>query len=132
MLAHVSGLDGAGHTYGLRHSEIERKLLDTEKIMQTIIEKMDNNTTLLVWGDHGMTIDGNHGGSELLEMRTTLFAYQKTPFPMYEHYDKGALRKYFRNIDKTVKHLDLAPILSMLLDVPFPFSSLGFMHPIFA
>lgn len=47
---------------------------------------MDNETTLIVFGDHGMTDSGNHGGGSLMEMRTVLFAYQKTPFPMTSLY----------------------------------------------
>ena len=36
---------------------------------------MDDKTTLVVFGDHGMTTDGNHGGLTDLEMRSALFAY---------------------------------------------------------
>lgn len=50
------------------------------------MELMDDQTTLVVFGDHGMTESGNHGGGSELEMRTVLFAYQKTAFPMAEHY----------------------------------------------
>ena len=130
MLAHVIGVDSAGHTYDSMSSEIERKLLDSEKIIKTIVDKMDDKTTLVVFGDHGMTYDGNHGGSSLLEMRTVLFSHQKTPFPMYKKYNK--LSHSFEDMDKTIKQVDLAAILAMLLDVPFPFSNLGIFHPLFA
>ena len=63
MLLHVIGMDCAGHTYGSTHPEITRKLLDTEKFIEQIIEKMDDDTTLVVFGDHGMTPGGSHGGS---------------------------------------------------------------------
>jgi phosphatidylinositol glycan class O len=36
---------------------------------------MDDKTTLLIFGDHGMTEDGNHGGDSLLELSTVIFAY---------------------------------------------------------
>ena len=36
---------------------------------------MDDDTTLVIFGDHGMTEDGSHGGSSEEEMRTVLFAY---------------------------------------------------------
>ena len=76
---------------------------------------MDNKTTLVVFGDHGMTTDGNHGGLTDLEMRSALFAYQKTPFHMYKHYNKPALRGSFEEMDKTLKQLDITPIVSSLL-----------------
>ena len=75
MVAHLIGLDHAGHTHGPTHPELERKLLDVERIVENIIDKMDDETTLLVFGDHGMTQDGSHGGSSEIEMRTVLFSY---------------------------------------------------------
>ena len=89
MMAHIIGIDSAGHTYNSRSDEIERKLYDTQTIIHEIINKMDDKTTLLVFGDHGMTDDGNHGGESQLEMRTVLFAYQKTPFPISEFYRRN-------------------------------------------
>ncbi len=62
MIGHVIGIDHAGHTFGANHLETERKLLETEKAIQRIINKMDSNTVLIVFGDHGMTNEGNHGG----------------------------------------------------------------------
>ena len=75
MVAHLIGLDHAGHTHGPTHPELERKLLDVERIVENIIDKMDDETTLVVFGDHGMTQDGSHGGSSEIEMRTVLFSY---------------------------------------------------------
>jgi GPI ethanolamine phosphate transferase 3 subunit O len=62
MLAHVIGVDSAGHTYNSQNENIERKLRDTEDLIREVIELMDSKTTLIVYGDHGMTDDGNHGG----------------------------------------------------------------------
>ena len=33
MLGHIIGVDSAGHTYQSQHSEIERKLRDTQEII---------------------------------------------------------------------------------------------------
>ena len=43
---------------------------------------MDNNTILMLYGDHGMTVEGNHGGDSENEIRTVFFAYTKSGFPM--------------------------------------------------
>ena len=75
MIAHLIGLDHAGHAFGTKHPKLEEKLLDVEDIVERIIEKMDDDTTLVVFGDHGMTPEGSHGGSSELEMRTVVFAY---------------------------------------------------------
>jgi phosphatidylinositol glycan class O len=83
-----------------------------------------------VFGDHGMTESGNHGGGSENEMRTVLFAYQKTPFPMAQYYDQ--YRESFTEIDKTLKQVDLTAILSVLLNTAFPFSNMGVFHPLFA
>lgn len=90
---------------------------------------MDDQTTLVVFGDHGMTSDGNHGGSGEDEMRSVLFAYSKTPFPQYEHFKN--MQKDFKEMNKSIKQVDLAAIVSVLLDLPFPFSNLGVFHPAF-
>ena len=82
LLCHILGVDHAGHTYNANHIEIERKLNDTEKIIKNIINKMDNDTILLVFGDHGMTDDGNHGGGTLNELKSVLFSYSKSGFPI--------------------------------------------------
>ena len=86
MLIHMIGLDCAAHTFGSRSPEIERKLLETESFIEKVIKTMDFDTTLVVFGDHGMTEEGNHGGDTLLEMRTGVFAYQKKPFPLGKLY----------------------------------------------
>jgi phosphatidylinositol glycan class O len=98
-------------------------------MLMNIIEKMDDHTTLIVFGDHGMTSDGNHGGSAEDEMRSVVFSYQKKPFPMYEKF-----KKYFSDLtdmNKAIKQVDLAAIVSVLLDIPFPYSNLGVFHPAF-
>ena len=90
---------------------------------------MDNDTTLVVYGDHGMTEEGSHGGNSELEMRTALFAYQKEPFPFAKKYRE--LHHHFGLIDNVIKQVDLAAIGAELTNVPTPFSNLGILHPAF-
>lgn len=91
---------------------------------------MDSETTLLIHGDHGMTVRGDHGGSSILEMSSILFAHQKTPFPMHQYHDD--MVDAFVNMDRSIKILDVPAIVSYILDIPIPFVSLGVIHPAFS
>lgn len=75
LVSHIIGVDSSGHNYNSRSPHLERKLLDSEKLIKEIMEKMDDQTTLIIFGDHGMTEDGNHGGNTDLELATVFFAY---------------------------------------------------------
>jgi phosphatidylinositol glycan class O len=88
---------------------------------------MDDKTTLIVYGDHGMTASGDHGGSTDMELKTVFFAYQKTPFPLGELYQKE--RESFETFDKNFKISDITSTMSLLLDIPFPFVNIGAFHP---
>jgi len=82
LVGHFLGIDHAGHTFYANHSEIERKVVETEQNIEEIIKALDNDTVLILYGDHGMTNDGNHGGGTQDELRTRLFGYSKSGFPM--------------------------------------------------
>jgi hypothetical protein len=43
---------------------------------------MDQDTVLIVYGDHGMNDGGNHGVETIGEIRTIIFSYTKSGFPM--------------------------------------------------
>lgn len=62
LVAHILGIDHAGHSFHANHTEIERKVVETEEILEKVISQLDNDTVLILYGDHGMTNDGNHGG----------------------------------------------------------------------
>lgn len=79
-IGHVVGIDHAGHTYGSDNEHIERKILETEAELKQVINLLDDDTTLIVFGDHGMTEGGNHGGGSEMELRSVLFAYRKSGF----------------------------------------------------
>ena len=82
MVAHLLGIDHGGHAFYANHSEIERKIIETEAVLTDFIREMDNDTVIVLFGDHGMTEDGNHGGGTPNEMKTVVFSYCKSGFPM--------------------------------------------------
>jgi hypothetical protein len=69
-----------------------------------------------VVGDHGMTETGDHGGDSDREVRAALFAYT--------HADATPFAPYSRP-HPAVPQIDLVPTLSLLLDAPIPYASLG-------
>jgi len=79
-------MDHAGHVTDIYSDDHNRKRFDIEKSLEKLIDNMDDDTTLVLFGDHGQTKTGSHGGSSEEEMRTVFFAYQKKPFPMAEKY----------------------------------------------
>jgi phosphatidylinositol glycan class O len=58
---------------------MDRKLSQMDDALQTIFAKIDkaNDTcqVAFVFGDHGMTEDGNHGGGSNEETHAALFAH---------------------------------------------------------
>lgn len=75
LVAHIIGVDSSGHNYNSKSLHLQRKLKDSQALIADIITRIDDKTTLLVFGDHGMTKDGNHGGDTAFEISTVLFAY---------------------------------------------------------
>ena len=91
---------------------------------------MDGNTTLLLYGDHGLTQDGNHGGGTKFETRTVLFGYTKSGFPL-QRQTKKIKSLLESHLYEDTKQLDIVSIAANLLEIPVPFSSLGILNPLF-
>lgn len=50
--------------------------------LRGLVERLENDTLLVVIGDHGMTVTGDHGGDSELEISAALFLYSpKALFP---------------------------------------------------
>lgn len=58
LIAHFLGVDHCGHKYGPMHFQMSRKLDEMNKVVESIVDTMDYDTTLFVVGDHGMTGTG--------------------------------------------------------------------------
>lgn len=79
------------HTYNA--PAVTEDLFSYGIAVQDLIKTVDENTTILVFGDHG-GLNGNHGGNDIPLTSTFMFAYRKTPFPMAEYYEKNR-EKFF-------------------------------------
>eukprot|EP00501_MAST-03F_sp_TOSAG23-6_P000670 GSMAST32.ASY1.ANO1.697.1 assembled CDS len=114
IIGHFLGVDHVGHRYGPEHSAMAAKLEQMDDIIRSVVIEMEDDTLLVVMGDHGMTSDGNHGGATKEEVESTLFMYSKND-----------LHKLPSFISAGLSQVDLVPTLCLLLGVPIPFGNLG-------
>ena len=57
-----------------------------------MLERIDNETLVLVFGDHGSDPSGHHGGNTDLELNSILFAYQREAFLLDDRFFSGEER----------------------------------------
>lgn len=75
MISHFLGVDHIGHTHNAHHSFMTSRLKKMDKLACEVIKNLPPNSIFLLFGDHGMTNDGNHGGASELETDSVLFIY---------------------------------------------------------
>lgn len=116
-----------------QYNRILEDVIDTLKSLSTSGGPHEN-TLLLVMGDHGQTLNGDHGGGTAEEVETSLFAWSpKTP----PNAVLSVLGKNLCNADlhgkevcvSTMQQLDFAVTIAALLGIPFPFGSIGRVNP---
>ncbi|CAB4253003.1 similar to Saccharomyces cerevisiae YLL031C GPI13 ER membrane localized phosphoryltransferase [Maudiozyma barnettii] len=126
LIGHMLGVDHVGHKYGPNHFTMKDKQIQVTSFINEIISSLDDDTLLVVMGDHGMDHTGNHGGDSIDELESTLFLYSKRPNAFSESINVDDYS--VTNMGKTYKQVnqvDIVPTLSYLLGTPIPFNSLG-------
>lgn len=123
IFAHYLGVDHAGHRYGPDHPAMNTKLKQMDTTMRQVMDLIDDDTLLIVMGDHGMDSKGDHGGESDDEIEAAIWMYSKLPkfgrrwrFPT-----EPPLNARFHS----VAQIDFVPTLSLLLGLPIPFNNLG-------
>ncbi|XP_023226180.1 GPI ethanolamine phosphate transferase 3-like isoform X1 [Centruroides sculpturatus] len=123
IISHFLGVDHCGHRYGPSHPEMSNKLYQMDTVIRDVIQNMKNDTILFVFGDHGMTRTGDHGGDSEDEIYSALFIYN----PALNN------KNIFNEEEPVINQIDLVPTFSLLLGMPIPFSNLGsIIVPLFA
>ncbi|KAJ4833712.1 hypothetical protein Tsubulata_038620 [Turnera subulata] len=139
LIAHFLGVDHAGHIFGVDSVPMVEKLDQYNRVLQHVIEVLESqsgpgglheNTLLLVMGDHGQTLNGDHGGGGAEEVETSIFAmsFKEPPLSIPSGLDTS-----FCKVDSdgkeicisNMEQLDFAVTVSALLGIPFPFGSIG-------
>uniref|UniRef100_F7B519 GPI ethanolamine phosphate transferase 3, catalytic subunit n=1 Tax=Callithrix jacchus TaxID=9483 RepID=F7B519_CALJA len=115
LIAHFLGVDHCGHKHGPHHPEMAKKLSQMDQVIQGLVEHLENDTLLVVAGDHGMTTNGDHGGDSELEVSAALFLYSPTAlFPSIPPEEP-----------EVIPQVSLVPTLALLLGLPIPFGNIG-------
>ncbi|KAI6092421.1 GPI ethanolamine phosphate transferase [Hypoxylon rubiginosum] len=123
LIGHLLGVDHAGHRYGPNHAAMTAKLQQMDSFIRNLTQEIDDDTLLVVMGDHGMDGKGDHGGESDDEVEAALWMYSKKPI-------FGRTQPEFKTPPATAKirpvnQIDLVPTLALLLGIPIPFNNLG-------
>lgn len=136
IIGHCLGVDHVGHRVGPDHPSMLAKLSQMNEVLQRTVDSLQDDTLLIVLGDHGMDRRGDHGGDGEHETSSALWLYSKTPFIESASRAPTSLLPTVTFPDATVPHrgiqqIDLVPTLALLLGLPIPFNSLGTLVPEF-
>ncbi|KAL9625325.1 MAG: hypothetical protein Q9160_000388 [Pyrenula sp. 1 TL-2023] len=123
LIGHFLGVDHAGHRYGPNHLAMREKLSQMDNVIRRVKDLIDDDTLLVIMGDHGMDAKGDHGGESDDEVEATLWMYSKAPV-------FGRTKSEFAHPPATAKErpvgqIDLVPTLALLLGLPIPYNNLG-------
>ncbi|GAM86076.1 hypothetical protein ANO11243_040860 [Dothideomycetidae sp. 11243] len=122
IFGHYLGVDHAGHRYGPDHPAMASKLREMNDVFTRMISHIDDDTVLVVMGDHGMDAKGDHGGESDDEIEAAIWLYSKRPAfgRLPDAVEPPQTAK-----ERPVRQIDLVPTLSLLLGLPIPFNNLG-------
>ena len=136
LIGHFLGVDHAGHRVGPGHSTMKSKLQQMDQILRQVVELLDDDTLLVVIGDHGMDTKGDHGGDDPWETSAATWIYSKST-PLQAAGFEGIPMSLLPNVTfpnapsshRAIQQIDLVPSLALLLGVPIPFNNLGAIVP---
>lgn len=123
IFGHYLGVDHAGHRYGPDHSATNAKLREMDTVLREVIASLDEKTLLVVMGDHGMDVKGDHGGESDDEIEAALWMYSNKG--VFGRGHNGFMVPPATAKERPVGQIDLVPTLSLLLGMPIPFNNLG-------
>ncbi|RHZ48692.1 hypothetical protein Glove_543g52 [Diversispora epigaea] len=147
LIAHFLGVDHCGHRYGPDHPAMAEKLQQMNEMINNVTKNIEEDTIVLIMGDHGMDSKGDHGGDSDNEVESALFIYSKKKLMIQDSNYLNILSRIYNKLDKSNTHgiksftskyegkwrsipqIDFVPTLSLLLGIPIPFNNLGSLIP---
>jgi len=139
LVAHFLGVDHCGHRYNPSNEHMDQKLREMNGVIENVLEEIDDDTLLIIYGDHGMSTEGDHGGESANELNAGLFFYSKKGF-FNNNYDKEYFEKFLKDLKpieietkdeefRTIPQIDYSSTLALLLGLPIPFQNIGTIVP---
>eukprot|EP00761_Pharyngomonas_kirbyi_P009621 gb/GECH01009638.1/.p1 GENE.gb/GECH01009638.1/~~gb/GECH01009638.1/.p1 ORF type:complete len:1012 (+),score=180.60 gb/GECH01009638.1/:1-3036(+) len=124
LILHYLGLDHVGHVGGVHSKLMPDKLQEMDQVIKKIHQwscqwEQDHPqyepVLFVIFSDHGMLDNGNHGGASEKETSSVLLF----------------VSSHFKSLSdiQTVDQVDFAPTLASLLGVPIPAESIGVIIP---
>ncbi|KAI0631433.1 hypothetical protein C8Q77DRAFT_1126725 [Trametes polyzona] len=135
LIGHFLGVDHVGHRLGPDHPTMRAKQQQMDDVLRRVVDHLDDDTLLVVLGDHGMDRKGDHGGDGDHETSAALWVYSKGPQLLHP---KAAIPSHLLTTrifpgatvaTRHIQQIDLAPTLSLMLGLPIPFNNLGTVIP---
>jgi phosphatidylinositol glycan class O len=123
LIGHCLGVDHAGHRYGPDHAAMTAKLRQMDEFIRKVANAIDDETVLIVMGDHGMDSKGDHGGESDDEVEAALWVYSKKP--VFGRTNPEFIQPPETAKIRPVNQIDLVPTLALLLGIPIPYNNLG-------
>ncbi|KAK9813701.1 hypothetical protein WJX73_004100 [Symbiochloris irregularis] len=151
LIAHYLGADHIGHAHTADSPLMAEKLAEMDDHIRQVVEAMlqqagpgqqHHDTLLLVFGDHGMTAAGEHGGGSVEETHSALFALslrklhrqrqlQARMRPATKADGRPAAKPDPPAADlqqqqqQPLSQVDFASSIAWLMGVPIPFGNIG-------
>ncbi|BBN10679.1 GPI ethanolamine phosphate transferase 3 subunit O [Marchantia polymorpha subsp. ruderalis] len=137
LIGHFLGVDHVGHIFGVESPLMVEKLKQYNDVIENVATLLKNmsepgglleDTLLIVMGDHGQTLNGDHGGGTPEEVETALFALST------HHNSRSSLPESLKSCEvedpvigciSSIPQLDFSASMSSFLGVPFPYGSVG-------
>ena len=135
LIGHFLGVDHVAHRLGPAHPTMAAKLAQMNDVLTRVVDALDDETLLVVIGDHGMDRKGDHGGDGEHETSAATWIFSKSIPLSSENFNPPLiLTPNITFPEATVPHrsiqqIDLVPTLSLLLGLPIPFNNLGTVIP---
>lgn len=118
-----------------------KKLSQMNGVLERVFDVVDDETLVVVMGDHGMDPKGDHGGDSENELSAGLYLYAKNPLTLLDStweklYAKLNLVDFDSdeplvslNSERTFPQIDINPTISLLAGLPIAFGNLGSIIP---